>query len=246
MTNVINEMPWSEFDKRRKTTDLVIIPTGACEIYGTHLPMGSDAIAADGVARCVAEKCNALIAPCFPLADSSMLLAYPGTLTITPRLFEMYIEELMAQLYDYGFRKFLFITGHAASNSTIMYVARKYQEQKGCKWAQVDWWRFVMPLGKDIFDTEGRMCHGHAAEAGTSVILYFRPDLVDMSKATKVTPNVVKFPDIQTFVPMQDKTPSATVGDATVGTAEKGKAVVEKAVARICEFLKEEWAVEIK
>ena len=103
-----------------------------------------------------------------------------------------------------------------------------------------------MPLGKDIFDTEGRMCHGHAAEAGTSVILYFRPDLVDMSKATKVNPNVVKFPDIQTFVPMQDKTPSATVGDATVGTAEKGKAVVEKAVARICEFLKEEWAVEIK
>ena len=202
MSNVINEMSWVEFDKRRKETDTVIIPTGACEIYGAHLPMGSDAIAAMGVSRLVAEKTNALIAPLFNLADSSMLLAYPGTLSVTPDLFEQYIEELMAQLYDYGFRKFLFITGHAASNSTIMYVARKYQEQKACKWAQVDWWRFVQPLGMGIFDTEGRMCHGHAAEAGTSVILSFRPDLVDMSKATKIEPNVVHYPDIMTFVPM--------------------------------------------
>lgn len=41
----MDQMSWSEFDQRRKETDTIIVPTGACEIYGPHLPMGADAIA---------------------------------------------------------------------------------------------------------------------------------------------------------------------------------------------------------
>ncbi len=246
MTNEIREMSWVEFDRRRKETDTVIIPTGAVEVYGTHLPMGADGIAAMGMARLVAEKTGALIAPMLEVADSSMILALPGTITVTPKLFEMYIDELMGDLTGYGFKKFLFITGHAASVSTIMYVANRYQRQYDCKWAQIDWWRFIQPLGKDIFTEEGIMCHGHAAEAGTSVMLYFRPDLVDMSKATRVEPKGGGYPGIQVFRPLSEITTTGTVGNATVGTAEKGRAIVERALEKICDFMQKEWGAVVK
>ena len=55
-TYKIREMSWTEFDERRKQTNTVIIPTGACEIYGPHLPMGSDGFAAEAVSERVAER----------------------------------------------------------------------------------------------------------------------------------------------------------------------------------------------
>ena len=66
----IREMSWVEFDERRKETKTVIIPTGACEIYGPHLPMGSDGFAAEAVAEEVAKRTGAVIAPMTQVSDS--------------------------------------------------------------------------------------------------------------------------------------------------------------------------------
>lgn len=63
MTYRMDEMSWSEFDQRRKETDTILIPTGAVEIYGPHLPMGADGIAAMAIAERVASRTGALVAP---------------------------------------------------------------------------------------------------------------------------------------------------------------------------------------
>ena len=246
MTYKIREMSWTEFDKRRKETDTVIIPTGACEIYGPHLPMGSDGFAAEGIAEIVAERTGALIAPMTELADSGMLLDYPGTITTSPTLYRLWMEELIENLVNYGFKNLLFITGHASSVSIISSIAMKYQIERGINYAQIDWWRFTSLHGDDIFDMKGRMAHGHASECGTSVLLYFRPDLVDMSKATCIEPpaDTADFADIQHFVPMKLKTPNATVGDATLGTREKGEKIVNRCVDRILEYMAVKWNVK--
>lgn len=243
MTYQIKEMSWTEFDRRRKETDTVIIPTGAVEIYGPHLPMGADGFAAMGVAKMVAERTGALIAPMLDIAESSALLCYPGTITVPEDFYLQYIDILMQNLLKYGFKKFLFITGHAASVSPISYVARKYQLSEGIEWAQIDWWRFAAQHGDDIFEAKGRMAHGHASECGTSVLLYLNPELVNMEEATCVSPpdELYDYPDIGRFVPLKDKTPNATVGDATLGTAEKGRLILEKCVARIVSFMGDKW-----
>lgn len=244
-TYKIREMSWVEFDKRRKETNTVIIPTGACEIYGPHLPMGSDGFAAEGVAQLIAERTGALIAPMTEIADSGALLDYPGTITVSPVLYRMWMKELIDNLVNYGFKNLLFITGHAASVAPISSVAMEYQIEKGIKFAQIDWWRFTALHGDDIFDMKGRMAHGHASECGTSVMLYLRPDLVDMDKATCITPppETGDFTDINHYVPISEKTPNATVGDATLGTREKGEKIVEKCVNRIIEFMEAKWEI---
>ena len=243
-THRINEMSWTEFNRRRKETDIAIIPTGACEIYGPHLPMGADLFAAEGVADMVARRTGALIAPAVPLADSSMLLDYPGTLTLSPELYRMWIRELTDNLVGYGFKKMLFINGHATNSNLIQSIAVQHQLTEGVQFAQIDWWRFTAQHDEGILDTKGRMAHGHASECGTSVMLYFRPELVDMDKAMCVPPITPDFQDITYFIPLREKTPNAIVGDATLGTAEKGERLVCRCVDRIVAFMVQKWEAQ--
>lgn len=237
----IREMSWVEFDERRKETKTVIIPTGACEIYGPHLPMGSDGFAAEAVAEAVAVRTNAVIAPMTQVADSSALKSFVGTLSMSTETFKAWMDELVSQLIEYGFENFMFITGHATSVSAIQSVGIKYANEKNIRFAQIDWWRFTQQHEDGIFTHSGRMCHGHASECGTSVMLHLCPELVDMEKAACVAPQPNEFPDILTFIRLDAKTPNATVGDATVGTAEKGEKIFNACVDRIAEYMEQMW-----
>lgn len=246
MTYRIQEMSWTEFDARRKATDTVIIPTGAVEIYGPHLPMGSDSIVAEALAVRIAEKTGALVAPNIQMGESSMLMDYPGTLTLKKSTYEAAMDDLCTALISYGFKNLMFIDGHAGNVDTVNYLARRYQKDHGVKCGQIDWWRFAAANGNDIFELKGYMAHGHASECGTSVLLYLRPDLVDMSKATRVEPTsdaYQVFTDVIRYIPFNKKTPNAVIGDATLGSAEKGKALFEKCVERITAYMVHEFHI---
>lgn len=243
----IRNLSWTEFVRRKEESKIIIIPTGAVEIYGPHLPMGSDGIVTDFLSELLAPRINALIAPRLDLSDSSMLLDLPGTFSVTKEFFTEWIEQLMKQLSDYGFEKFLFLTGHAAGVDPINYVARRYQREKGIQYAQVDWWRFAAALGQDVFEEKGRMAHGHASECGTSVLSYIAPELVEFSKAVREEPDnkYYRYPEIIRFTPMNLKSTTAVVGDATKGNPEKGRKIIEKCCDYILAFLKDEWQLKI-
>ena len=227
MTYRMDEMSWSEFDQRRKETDTILIPTGAVEIYGPHLPMGADGIAAMAIAERVASRTGALVAPLLPLGESSALTCFPGTLTLSRETFQTLVNEVFLQL----------IPGHAGNVDPISYYCRKYQTQFGIRCGQVDWWRFTNANGSDVFELSGYMAHGHASECGTSVMLYLRPELVHMERAERVEPAgnaYTDYTDVIRYVPFDAKTPNAIIGDATLGTAEKG-------VDRIVSYMKFEF-----
>ena len=239
MTHRIKEMSWSEFDLRRKETDTVVIPSGAIEVYGRHLPLSSDCIAAEGIADLIAERTGALVAPTIEMGDSTSLTGFPGTFSVKKEVFEAYMNELFLNLIKYGFKNFLFITGHAGNVGPISSLASRYRKEYGIKCAQVDWWRSVAVSGEGIFEQRGRMAHGHASESGTSVILHFRPDLVHMEEATCVEPDAHFYEpaNIIQYFDLDEKTRTGTVGDATIGTAEKGRLIVEKCVRDIVGFM---------
>ncbi len=248
MTYRIHEMSWVEFDARRKAADTVIIPTGAVEIYGPHLPMGTDSIVAEAIAARLAEKTGALIAPAITMGDSSMLLDFTGTLTLRRSTYEAAMDDLCSSLIGYGFKNLMFINGHSGNVEMINHLARRYQRDSGVRCGQIDWWRFAAANGNDIFELKGYMAHGHASECGTSVMLHLRPDLVDMSKAMKVEPasDVYKvFTDVIRYIPFSRRTPNGTIGDATIGTAEKGKALLDKCVARIADYMVHEFGIKL-
>ena len=78
-TNWLKEMSWTEFDERRKNCDTVIIPGGAIEVYGPHMPLGSDSIVSAAICELVAQKVNAVIGPMIEVGESASLYQFPGT-----------------------------------------------------------------------------------------------------------------------------------------------------------------------
>ena len=64
MENRLKNMTCLDFEQRRKQTKTAIIPSGACEVYGPHMPLGSDIIVANKIAELVAEEVGAIVGPC--------------------------------------------------------------------------------------------------------------------------------------------------------------------------------------
>lgn len=243
-TNFLKEMSWTSFDERRKTTDLVIIPTGAIEVYGPHLPLGTDTLVAEKISELVSYNVNAIIGPTLEVGDSAELDEFPGTITIKPESFKDYLWDTIKSLERWGFKNFLFINTHVGNIPIIDQLIFKLQRNKEIQCAQVDYWRFIQSNCDDIVETE--FAHGHASEAGTSVMLHLFPELVDLNSMVKEDPGVTEsFPDIHTYLPYSAYTNTGTIGDPTFGTPEKGELIVKNSIKRIIEFLNVEWEIKV-
>ncbi|MEZ4835992.1 MAG: creatininase family protein [Caldilineaceae bacterium] len=189
----VAKMTWLEFDALRKQTDLAILPSGAVEVYGRHLPLGSDGIAAQALALALAERVPAAVAPLVPVGESRVLNSFPGTLWVSAEAFRAYIGDIAKSLVHWGFKRLLFINSHAGNVPAINALARDLQDQHGVICAQVDTWRFIQPFTNDLWDTDRP--HGHASDAGTSMLLRVAPDTVKMDRAARTAPPTNEFPE---------------------------------------------------
>ena len=238
MEHYIRRIPGKQYLARLKKNPTVIITTGACEVYGPQLPMGTDLLAAQKVAELIAERTGAMIAPTIEAGESSALAAFPCTFVMPRKILEDYLEWLMDKLIGDGAKNFVFITGHAGNVDTVSYLIKKNLD-KGIKAFQIDWWRFTQQHCEGIFDNQGAMAHGHASECGTSVMMYLYPELVDHSEITCVQAKPNKYPDILTYAKFTAKTDNGSIGDSTTATPEKGKAIVDRCLDRILQYMQE-------
>lgn len=238
MTNYIRKLSGKQYCGRIKTNPTVIIPTGACEIYGPQLPMGSDLLAAQAIAERVAERTGAVIAPTIECGESSALESFSCTFALPRKILEDYLQWLVSKLIGDGMKNFIFITGHAGNVDTVNYIVKKLIcGHDDLKAVQIDWWRFTQANCDGIFDFNGPMCHGHASECGTSVFMHLYPDLVDKNELSRVEPKAGNgFGEFIQYASFADRTPNGTIGDATTATAEKGSELVVRCVNRIVEY----------
>lgn len=236
----IRKLSGKQYLSRLAANPTVIIPTGACEVYGPQLPMGTDLLCAQKIAELVAQRTGALIAPTIEVGESSALASFPCTFVMPRKILEDYLDFLVSTLIEDGAKNLIFITGHAGNVDTVSYIIKKYLD-KGIKACQIDWWRFTNANSGEIFDYKGAMAHGHASECGTSVMMYLYPELVDHSEITCTQAKPNNFPDILQYEPFTAKTDNGSIGDSTVATREKGEAIVTKCVERIMNYLETEF-----
>ncbi|MEA4881419.1 MAG: creatininase family protein [Synergistaceae bacterium] len=235
------EMNTLDFQEAMKNQDTVILPSGACEVWGPHLPLGADTIVAEEMANRLAEEMGWIVGPTLPVGDSLMVWG-PGTVAVRPESFRNYLEDICLSLVKHGFKRFCFMNPHVGNVPLIAQTAAKMKMEYSVDSCLFDWWRFIEPLcdREGILDNRGAMAHGHASEAGTSVLLYLRPDLVKMERAVRTEPKKVNpFPDIGVFWPIPSLTDTLMIGDATGATREKGQKIVEKGLERMIAFLKQ-------
>lgn len=237
------EKPWVDFDEQRQQSDLLIIPTGAVEVYGQHLPVGTDTIVVTHVARQVGERLEAPVLPTLPVGFSRSLGDFPGTLNVSPATLSAYLLETAESVIGWGStRRILFINSHRGNIGPIGEIAMELQDRHGVRCAQVFWWDYVSALVKDIVDS-GPHANGHASEIGTSIMLHLEPDMVVRERIKDQTPSQgLPFTDIIQYKGMKARSDTGVVGNPEVASAEKGAEMVKRGVDRIIEFVGQEFS----
>lgn len=235
---------WADLEAQATRTDLALVPLGAVEVYGRHMPQGTDGIVALALCRRLATRVDALVAPLIPVGYSAALDAFPTTLSVPQEALGAYTRGVVDSLLGLGVRRILFVNGHAGNVPVIDALSHDLTGP-GRRFAQIDIWRFVQPLCEDLLDSE-EWKFGHAGETMTSVMLHLHPEYVRMDRATKEDPSTPGRPlGLSAPRSYREYVPAGLLGDATLATAEKGKAIVSRTVDALERFVASpEFAIE--
>jgi len=145
--------------KKRKRP-VVILPMGALEAHGEHLPLWTDTITPHKLAQKIAEKTGALVLPPIPYGFCYTLRPWAGTVSLKSHTFAMVIRDITRELVRNGFDRILFMNGHGADATIAGHALKELSDDLKFTACIVSWW-----------EIEGLGVGGHADEGEASIVM---------------------------------------------------------------------------
>ncbi len=161
---------------------LLVWPVGSTEQHGPHLPVGTDAIGAEWIARAAAERVSdrlsIVMAPTLWLGSSAHHLPFGGTMSLETETYLRVLSQGAASLIQGGFERIFILNGHGGNHELAQLAARDLALAHDVHIAAGSWWTIAWDeLVKAGAADIGRF-PGHAGRFETSLILALDPDLV--------------------------------------------------------------------
>ncbi|MRG65353.1 creatininase family protein [Rhizobium pusense] len=239
------------------TGAISVLPLGAHEQHGPHLPFETDTLIAEGiVARLAAALPGHLpvsFLPAEPVGYSIEHMNVPGTKTLR---YDEAIERWLgiAELeHKRGVRKFVMLNAHGGNSPLMTIVATEARARFGMLAVATSWTRFGVPA--DIVKPEDKAVDIHGGDIETSVMLALHPECVAMEKAanfpSRQSDFASRFKHLRAYGPhafgwlMSDLNPGGVAGNAAAATAEKGERLISHAVNGLVELLEDIHAFDI-
>lgn len=231
---------------------ICVLPLGATEQHGPHLPLATDQIIADGLAAELDAICqnHLLVMPGLPATCSEHHMAFTGSLTLDHDAFIQVVTQLIGSAARHGFRRFFLLNAHGGNSSVGGVVAEKLSAQL----PEIDvvfgtWFRMAGERLRHLVEG-GHPAVGHACEFETSLIMVFRPELVDhaaiVDDGKAPTSPLLKFdllaggPTVRS-VPFEQFTASGVWGKPSLASAKKGRDIMDVVVPLIRDILHAHW-----
>jgi creatinine amidohydrolase len=232
---------------------VAVLPLGATEQHGPHLPLGVDTTLADGIVAAalplLAAELPVLFLPTQQIGLSPEHASFPGTLTLSAETLVRLWREIGAGVARAGVRKLVLFNAHGGHVGAMDVVARELRAAHGLIVYSVSW--FNLPLGEAAaqFSADEHRFGVHAGEIETSMMLALAPAQVAMGEARDFgSTSRQRAADYAILGngrsaklgwAMEDYNPEGAAGNAAAATAAKGRAVVEAAARQLAALLAE-------
>jgi creatinine amidohydrolase len=213
-TRELTDVNWMEFKELVPARiDTVLVPTGTLEPHGV-INNGADVTAPVALARAIAPKVNAMVAPVIPYGVTGSMDAYPGSFSISEAAYRAYVKDVLAGLAKTGFRTIVVVNGHGGPQTAVLNdVAREVGQEKKVRTLVVNWWSYASDVTKSVFGEDG----GHAGLNETAYIQAINPKLVHPER----------YSDALAFPNAAPGTYSAYPAPASIGLYTPGQGLVK-------------------
>lgn len=180
-TREMERINWMEFkDVVPSKTSTVLLPTGTLEPHGV-INSGADNTAPFAIAKTIARRTNAMIAPTLPYGITGSLEAYPGAFQITEAAYRPFVKQILEGLVKNGFRSIIILNGHGGGQTAVLTsIASEVAIEKHVRTLVINWWSFASDETKEVFGEDG----GHAGNNETAFIQAIDKSLVHPEKYT--------------------------------------------------------------
>jgi creatinine amidohydrolase len=174
-TREIERINWMEFREWVPAKiDIVLLPLGTIEAHGVTAN-GTDIIAPVAMAKEIAPRVNAMIAPAIPYGFTGILDAYPGGFTVPEDVYRAYVRAVLFGLAENKFKNIIMLNGHGGGQTAILSaLAQEVGRETTTRTLVVNWWSFCSDVTLEVYGEDG----GHAGENETAYMMAIDPSLV--------------------------------------------------------------------
>jgi creatinine amidohydrolase len=253
---VYSDLTWPEINEAVKAGRVILLPVGATEQHGPHLPLEIDVITPTEICMEAGRRApdEVLVMPSVPYGYTHHVMDFPGTININWDHFVHYVLDITKSLAYHGFKRIVIVNGHGSNDHLLQLVGRQTNLQTEATCATLTWTSLVKDLFGEIRRSKFPGGSAHACELEVSMQLHLRPDSVRMEHAKDEMaaypglPNEFQWVDLMGEGPVtinewtSTHTDSGILGQASLGTAELGEQVFNHAaekLVRLVRYMKE-------
>lgn len=246
------ELSWPDAADRLAVVDTALLPVGAIEQHGPHLPLDTDAFDADHLARSIAAGCSdpkPLVLPLVAYGVSYHHEAFKGTISINNDTLANLVYDIGISVAKNGIRKLVIINGHGGNAPSLNFAAQRINQDARI-FVCVDTGETSDVDVDNLIETPNDV---HAGEIETSTSLAIRPHLVRMDRLQMEVPEFTsRYLDftsqrgVSWYAHTHKISASGVMGDPTKATAQKGQQMWALMIAHLTAFVDQLKAMTLK
>ncbi len=248
------KLTWPEINDAVDLQKVCIIPCGAVEQHGPHLPLDVDLVCPGGIAYGAGRELPSkiLVLPTLQYGYTGHVMDFPGTINTHYETFIRQVIDVTQSLAYHGFKKIILLNGHGSNMPNLDLAARRTNLETDAECTVIAWWN-LLTVDKTFLPSwrESKFPGGcsHACELETSLYLYLDEDNVrkDLIKSGTISFNnedsVYNWVDLFGAGPAtviswtSSYSDSGVLGDAAKATKEKGERAYVEAVKQLCGYV---------
>jgi creatinine amidohydrolase len=253
-THRLGELSWTQVRDLAQTDPIILLPIGAIEQHGPHLPVHEDSIVAEWVAdRLAADTDGVYVAPALNYGHSGTFRGYAGNLSLSQTTLRNVTYELLEALVKSGFRRIILMNNNGGNVGPVTGAALDARRDFGILVGHLYPWQLGYALMRDAY-SDPSAAYGHGAEPEHSAMLAMFPDQVQADQVTagglesasgwtptSYTEAAIPGHDIPGTVlwDFSEVSPTGCTGDVTLGNEDTGQVWIKRVLAFCSDYIRE-------